>query len=60
MKKARTNTKPLSRTKQHPHQRIWAYRHSAVRADDLPMIATCFGITESDVVETALRLADRQ
>lgn len=54
MKHARThaNTRILS----HPYQYIWAYRHSKVGADDLPVIAEALGISEDEIVDTACRL----
>lgn len=61
--KARTNTKPLTRTPcnghgtPRPYQRIWAYRHTKVSQADLPMIAKALGIREDAVIDTAVRLS---
>lgn len=58
--KARTNTKPLTRTPAQracQHQRVWVYRHSKVSERDLPMIAKALGIREAAVVDTAVRLS---
>lgn len=55
----RTHTKPLTRSPAHAacrHVRLWEYRHTTVRAGDLPSIAKAFGITEPEVIETATRI----
>lgn len=64
--KARTHTKPLSRISSghrdgpRPYEKMWVYRHSNVDEGDLAVIAAAFGISERDVVATAVRLAGPQ
>ena len=54
----RYHTKPLSRVprRRYRPQRIWAYRHSKICAHDVAVLATALGITESALIETALRI----
>jgi hypothetical protein len=56
MRPARTHTYPICRPPMHAacrHERLWEYRHTSVRESDLPMIAKAFGISESEILETA-------
>jgi hypothetical protein len=59
--KARTCTKPLSRTPTPAcrHRHIWAYHHNPLTEADIHVVALVFGITEKQLLETALRL-DRE
>jgi hypothetical protein len=53
---ARTHTYPVCRTPEHQacqHNRLWGYLNSRLTENDIAVVATVFGITVEELLETA-------
>ena len=67
---ARTHTYPVCRPTVHPgtpgpasacqHVKKWEYHHSRLCEHDIAVVAQAFGITESELLLTALRLNSKE